>query len=67
MVLQAMVFQHMGRKENYLHMNKRKKTRGLRLSRNYSQPSKKKLKTGSCINCGEQGHIFEACTNPKPS
>ena len=24
-------------------------------------------KTGSCINCGEQGHIFEACTKPKPS
>jgi hypothetical protein len=26
-----------------------------------------RLKTGSCINCGEQGHIFEACTKPKPS
>ena len=24
-------------------------------------------KTGSCIYCGEQGHIFEACTKPKPS
>jgi hypothetical protein len=26
-----------------------------------------RIKTGSCINCGEQGHIFEACTKPKPS
>jgi hypothetical protein len=26
-----------------------------------------RLKTGSCINCGEQGHIFDACTKPKPS
>ena len=26
-----------------------------------------RLKTGSCINCEEQGHIFEACTKPKPS
>jgi hypothetical protein len=26
-----------------------------------------RIKTGSCINCGEQGHIFEACTEPKPS
>ncbi len=25
-----------------------------------------RIKTGSCINCGEQGHIFEACTKPKP-
>ena len=26
-----------------------------------------RIKTGSCINCGEQGRIFEACTKPKPS
>ena len=26
-----------------------------------------RIKTGSCINCGEQAHIFEACTKPKPS
>ena len=26
-----------------------------------------RIKTGSCINCGEQGHISEACTKPKPS
>ena len=26
-----------------------------------------RLKTGSCINCGKQGHVFEACTKPKPS
>ncbi len=26
-----------------------------------------RIQTGSCINCGEQGHIFEACTKPKPS
>ena len=26
-----------------------------------------RIKTGSCINCGEQGHIFEACTKPKTS
>ena len=26
-----------------------------------------KIKTGSCINCGEQGLIFEAWTKPKPS
>ena len=26
-----------------------------------------RIKTGSCINGGEQGHIFEACTKPKPS
>ena len=26
-----------------------------------------RIKTGSCINCGEHGHIFEACTKPKPS
>ncbi len=26
-----------------------------------------RIKTGSCINCGEQGHIFESCTKPKPS
>jgi hypothetical protein len=26
-----------------------------------------RIKTGSCINCGEQGPIFEACTKPKPS
>jgi len=38
-VLEAMVFQHMARKENYLRMNKRKKNHGLRLSRNYPQPS----------------------------
>ena len=25
-----------------------------------------RIKTGSCINCGDQGHIFEACTKPKP-
>jgi hypothetical protein len=24
------------------------------------------IKIGSCINCGEQGYIFEACTKPKP-
>jgi len=24
-------------------------------------------KTGSCINCGRQGHIFEACTKSKAS
>jgi hypothetical protein len=27
-VLQAMVFQHIGKNENYLHMNKRKKPHG---------------------------------------
>ena len=26
-----------------------------------------RIKTSSCINCGEQSHIFEACTKPKPS
>ncbi len=26
-----------------------------------------RMKTSSCIKCGEQGHIFEACTKPKPS
>ncbi len=26
-----------------------------------------RIKTGSCINYGEQGQIFEACTKPKPS
>jgi hypothetical protein len=26
-----------------------------------------RIQTGPCINCGEQGHIFEACTKPKPS
>jgi hypothetical protein len=26
-----------------------------------------RIKIGSCINCGEQGHIFEACTKTKPS
>ena len=26
-----------------------------------------RIKTGSCISCGEQGHIFEAYTKPKPS
>ncbi len=26
-----------------------------------------RIKTGFCINYGEQGHIFEACTKPKPS
>ena len=26
-----------------------------------------RIKTDSCINCGEQGHIFAACTKPKPS
>jgi hypothetical protein len=26
-----------------------------------------RIKAGSYINCGEQGHIFEACTKPKPS
>ena len=25
------------------------------------------LKTSSCINRGEQGHIFEACTKTKPT
>jgi hypothetical protein len=25
------------------------------------------IKTDSCINCSEQGHIFETCTKPKPS
>jgi len=27
----------------------------------------KRLKNGSCKNCGEQGHMFEACTKPKHS
>jgi len=26
-----------------------------------------RIKTGSCINCGEEGHIFEACTKPNIS
>jgi len=28
---------------------------------------KQRIKTGSWINCGEQGHIFEESTKPKPS
>jgi hypothetical protein len=38
-VLQIMVFEHMGKNENCLHMNKRKKTRGLRLNSNYPRLS----------------------------
>jgi hypothetical protein len=38
-VLRAMVFQPMGRNENCPHMNKKKKTRGSRLSKKYPPPS----------------------------
>jgi hypothetical protein len=43
-VLQAMVFDHMVRKRNYLHVNKRKTNHGLRLNTNYPRPSFKSLK-----------------------
>ena len=35
--------------------------------KSYQAGLQKQIKAGSCINCGEQGHLFEACTKTKPS
>ncbi len=49
--------------------NEQKKNDSWVKAKQYFSPAEfqQRLKTGSCINCGEQGHIFEACTKPKPS
>ncbi len=64
-VLQAMVFQYMVIKENYRVLAEFQHR--LYPYHEASAEFQQRLKTGSCIYCGEQGHIFEACAKPKPS
>jgi hypothetical protein len=66
--LQVIVLQHMIGKENYPRVNKREKSSWTKAKQKLSPADfKQRLKPGSCMNFGEQGHIFEACTKPKPS
>ena len=46
----------------------KKKDSWIKAKQKFSQAEyQPRMKIGSCINCGEQGHIFEAYTEPKPS
>jgi hypothetical protein len=46
-------------KKNYSWINAKEKI--------FPAEFRQRLKTGSCICCGEQGHNFKACTKLKPS
>jgi hypothetical protein len=62
-----MVTPHLGGRENYLLMSKKKKS-WIEAKQKLSRALfKQRIKTGSCINYGEQCHIFEACTKTNPS
>jgi hypothetical protein len=62
-----MVIPHLGTKESCLFTSKIKRILVIRLSRNcLKQNFSKGLRPALVFHCGKQGHIFEACTKPKP-
>jgi len=57
-----------GQKRKLPPHEQRKKDSWLKAKKYISSAEfQQRLKPGSCINCREQGHIFEAFTKPKPS
>ena len=58
----------LGQKRKLTPQEQKKKDSWIKATQKLSPVQfQQRIKTGSCINCGEQGHIFEACTKPKPS
>ena len=58
----------LGHKRKLPLREQKKKVSWIKAKQKLSQAEfQQRIKTCSCINCGEQGHIFEACTKPKPS
>ena len=58
----------LGHKRKLPPYEQKKKDSWIKVKQKLSQAEfQQRMKTGSCINFGEQGHIFEACTQPKPS
>jgi hypothetical protein len=56
-----------GQKRKLPPHEQKKKDSWIKAKQKLSQAEfQQRIKTGSCINCGEHGHIFEACTKPKP-
>ena len=64
-----MVIPQLGTSETGLLASKRKtKDSWRKAKQKLSQAEfQQRIKTSPCINCGEQGHIFAACTKPKSS
>ena len=58
----------LGQKRKLPRHEEKKKDYWIQANQNLSPTEfQQRFKTCSCINCGEQYHIFEACTKPKPS